>query len=153
MTMETLLKSITPEEAYEMFTQTYNYKVLPKMLDDASIHFFNVASLLKTTCVNAITHYINANPNENILDVLVIAYVKDNPYVLYQLQQDFIGMKENIYKKCIHLSKEIEKDAQFKKDVFFTNLESELAVMEAKYKLIKSHLYYIQSLITLLKML
>lgn len=86
--MKTLLNQTTPADAYEIFTKTYDFRILAKKLDDATIPFFNAASIIQSSDSNKITEYANNIASDDFLDILAICHLKNCKGPLYLLRSE-----------------------------------------------------------------
>src|SRR5690606_35863638 len=103
--METLLKDTTPQQAYQMFTTTFDKYQLPMMLDDAFIHFTNYSSSLGTKCINGISVYANQKQSNEFLDVLAVCHLFNCPNTLRNLLAFYkidIAKHEHLIKRAKH---------------------------------------------------
>lgn len=146
--METLLKETTPQQAYQMFTTTFNKYQLPMMLDDAFIHFTNYSSSLGTKCIDTISVYANQKQSSEFLDVLAVCHLFQNPNVLWNLLA--------IYKIDIAFHEHLIKRAKHQREIMGHNNHLYMAYSQTidkhqkLYNQVKQNIYMVESMLLLI---
>jgi len=147
--MKTLLKETTPKEAFKMFVLTFTKKELIKRLDDAFIHFTNYTSLLRTTCTETIAAFANQKCNEDILDVLAICHLCNQPTVLYGMLSD---LRDSLQQHTNDLSR-AKKQQEIMGDIFHNDLHyaynETIKKHQQLYNSVKQDIYTVEAMLFL----
>lgn len=148
--METLLKETTPQQAYQMFTTTFNKYQLPAMLDDAFIHFTNYCSSLGTKCINEISVYANQKQSDEFLDVLAVCHLFQTPNILWNLLASYkidAAFHEHLFKRAKH-EREIMGHS-FNNHLYMAYSQT-IENHQKLYNQVKQNIYTVESMILLI---
>lgn len=149
--MKTLLNQTTTADAIEIFETTYTYKYIAQKLDDATIHFTNVASQLKTSDPKIITQYINDHPNDYFLDVLAICYLIENPVKCHYIEVDIINHLTLLKSNIIRAKKQLENCTKYCDENLYDSSRYILNNLEMQYSKANIQLTCIRAIINLIK--